>query len=855
MTQDDAPPSGPAALRFGSIEVRPAQRQLLIHGKAAPLGSRAFDLLLLLIEGRDRALPKQELLRAVWPDTVVEENNLAVQIGNLRKLLGAQAISTVPGRGYRFTIEPTGAPQDGALPPPRPAPASQPSLIGREMDLAALARLLPAHRLITLVGSGGIGKTRLARQLIADRRSLYAHGVGWVELAGLRDGGHVPAAIARALGLELAPGDPLASLTSALRPLTLLLALDNAEHLDEAVARTVDALLSQAVGVRIVVTSQVPLGLAAEQVFRLEPLDLPPPGATPEEAIGHGAVDLFVQRARAAEPRFALDARNVAAVIDICRRLNGIALAEEMAAARLPLLGVHGLAAALDEQLDLLRAKLRDVPPRQQTLRATLEWSHGLLSAPEQSVLRRLAVFAGGFTLEMAIEVAADADADAERWGLIDTLGVLVDRSLVMVDAGDPPRYRLLESTRAFALEQLAAFGEQDARRARHARTIRGHLWKCFETRFSAFDPAIASLEREVDNAREAMSWALRHDPETAVALAYPLAAVVRQVTNERAIWDATEPLIGDAIPIRLRAEWATGACAMVMMNSPYKRWAEVAVRLWREIGDTDGLMSALIPFVRADAEPPSAERLAAIRQLQVLNRDPHRPAGLRARGLLAEARAALLDGDHDRTQALLQGALHLSESASDSFVANAALLCLADNEMAAGRVEDAVAHSTHLAERLRSTRLTRLLGVVLINLCGGHLFLGSAPKARAVAVQAWPLACAFGYQMVLCDYLPLLAALEGRAEAAAQLLGCTDARLAILGFERQANEHRAVEQARRIACDRLGRAEFERLQALGAGLDDAEVEAMAFGTGGPHPANRAGDVRGGDDPLRCAGR
>jgi len=455
--------SAVTAYFFDRAEVRPAQRRVLVGGQAAPLGPRAFDVLLALIERSERTVPKQELLDAVWPGAYVEEHNLAVQVGNLRKLFGSGAITTVPGRGYRFTAALSHRPEPEPLASYAALPEALPTVIGRDEELAALNKLLPVHRLVSLVGASGIGKTRITQLLVAERRDLYAHGVGWVELAALTDGSQVPGAIARTLGLEMSQGAPLSALVAALRPLSLLLALDNAEHLTADVSRVVDALMQGTVGVRVIVTSQVPLGHEAEQVVRLGPLGLPPAGATATEAMQHGAVALFVQRAQAADRRFALDDDSAVAVINICRRLHGMALALEMAASRVPLLGVTGLAAALQDQLRVLNSKRRDTPLRHQTLHATLDWSYRLLPEQEKTLLHRLAVIAEGFSLELALEVVHGSATEAQRCALLDALGNLIDRSLVVADACNPPRYRLLECTRAYVQEQLAAAGEDHA--------------------------------------------------------------------------------------------------------------------------------------------------------------------------------------------------------------------------------------------------------------------------------------------------------------------------------------------------------------------------------------------------------
>jgi DNA-binding winged helix-turn-helix (wHTH) protein len=309
---------------FDRIEVRPARRQVLADGQVAALGSRAFDVLMTLIERRDRTVSKQELLDAVWSDSSVEEHNVVVQVGNLRRLFGAHTIATIPGRGYRFTAtleeRPDGAAHDERAGAQALALAldrdrdrdrdlreAAPDLVGRDADMALLRRLLPAHRLVTIVGAAGVGKTRVAQALLAMLRPLYAHGVGWVTLGALTDGSQVPQAIARSLGMALSAADPVAGLVAALRPSNLLLVLDNAGHLVDSIAKLAESLLRGTAGVQIVVTSKVPLALQLEQVCRLEPLGLPPVLASAGEAPKHGTAAAFVRRAVLADRQLVVD--------------------------------------------------------------------------------------------------------------------------------------------------------------------------------------------------------------------------------------------------------------------------------------------------------------------------------------------------------------------------------------------------------------------------------------------------------------------------------------------------------------------------------------------------------------------
>jgi len=498
---------------FGRFELVPSRRQLLVNGQPVAIGARAFDLLHALVERRERTVSKNELLDLVWPDVAVEEANLPVQISALRKLLGAAAIATVPGRGYRF-VAPTH--QDSAVPrspvAARPLlPAHGPPPIGRDDALRVLAELVRSHTLVTLTGPGGIGKTRLALAAAHTLSQAWPDGAAWVELADVLTDAQVAPAVAQALQLDF-PGPPGGvQLAGALKGRAMLLVLDNGEHVLQAVIEVVKALRSTATLVHVLLTSQETLRIPGEQVFSVPPLDLPALGEPANETFG--AIRLFVERARAADRRFVLDASNASAVAEVCRRLDGLPLAIELAAARVPLLGARGLRDRLAHQFDLLTRGARDAMPRHQTLRGTLAWSYSLLDDAEQTVLRRVGVFVGGFTLELAQAVAGDEAMDG--WSVLEALGGLIDKSLVSVDSGEPVRYRLLETMRAFALERLAEVGEIPAIEERHARAVAALFERVDESRFGDAGTAGAAevtrlLLPEIDNARAALAWSLR---------------------------------------------------------------------------------------------------------------------------------------------------------------------------------------------------------------------------------------------------------------------------------------------------------------------------------------------------------
>ena len=459
--------------QFGRFELRPATRQILVDEQPATLGARAFDLLLALLERRDRLVTKDELLEIVWPGLVVEENNLQVQVSALRKLLGPEAIATVAGHGYRFTLEPTQV----EAPPPSPArvaklnlPAQFASFVGRERELDDLRKLAAVNRLLTLIGVGGIGKTRLALQLAAIAADAHVDGVWFADLAPISDPRLVVNAIASTLGVREEAGRPIIeTLHQFIEDRALLLVFDNCEHLLLVCGQLARDLLQVGRKLAIVATSREPLHVSGEATYLLAPLPAPDPGGenSPDALRGYAAIQLFVDRAIAARPGFALTRENAAAVAQICRDLDGIPLALELAAARIRGMSPEAIAGHLSDRFLLLKGGDPTALPRQQTLRATMDWSYDLLAPQERALLQRLSVFAGGFALDAA--EAVGANDDLAPGDVLDALGHLVDKSLVAFDA-QMERYKLLETVRQYALERLADAGQEAQSRDRHLR-------------------------------------------------------------------------------------------------------------------------------------------------------------------------------------------------------------------------------------------------------------------------------------------------------------------------------------------------------------------------------------------------
>jgi predicted ATPase/DNA-binding winged helix-turn-helix (wHTH) protein len=531
------PPSKrPAGIAFGRFLVLPDRRDLVADGRPIKLGGRAFDVLMALIEVPGAVVSRDALKARVWPSRTVEDNNLAAQIVALRKAFGSEhgLIRTVAGRGYQFTgeIRPLSAATDGApdraagaaaasIQPPTNLPEQVTELIGREQELADILDLLAAYRFVNLTGPGGIGKTRLA--LAAARQVLpeFADSVWIAEFSAIADPGLVFATVAAAVGLQLGVGEISPQLVSqALAHRRLLLILDTCEHVIDAAAAMAEALLQAGSQVRIIATSREPLRAEGEQIYQVPPLALP--AADAENPWQFGAVRLFVVRSGARGVHIPEDPRVAAAIANICRRLDGIPLAIELAAARAATLGIEVLGAHLDDRFGLLTGGRRTALPRHQTLRATLDWSHGLLGGSERVILRRLAVFAGAFSVAAASMVAASPER--AQSDIIDELSSLVAKSLVRAEVKGPvTRYRLLDTTRAYALEKLKDSGEHERLLRRHAEYYRDLFERAeleWETR-----PIVEWLDDYawcIDNLRAALDWAFAPggDASTGVALA-----------------------------------------------------------------------------------------------------------------------------------------------------------------------------------------------------------------------------------------------------------------------------------------------------------------------------------------------
>lgn len=821
---------------------------LLRDGRPETLGARGVAVLAALVRNAGSHVTRQELLDAAWPGLVVEESNLSVQISAVRRVLaqvsgGDGWIETLARRGYRY-VGPHSRIDDAssdAAPAPVAAglPASTTRFIGRERELIELKHRLADARLVTVIGAGGLGKTRLALQAANEVAGAYRDGVAFVDLARIDDPARVPSAVAQALGVRDTPGRSLLdALTGHLRRRECLLVVDNCEHLLDPAAATIDALLAAAPGLSVVATSREALGLPGEQAYPLAPLALPGgAGDDEDEAYRSEAVQLFLDRARLRRPDYTLADGPSATIVQLCRRLDGIPLALELAAGRLPSLGATQIVARLDDRLRLLTAGSRTALPRQQTLRATLDWSHDMLPEPERALFRRLAVFPGSFALEAAVAVAAGDGQD--ELGVIELLSRLVARSLVIADfTPQGARYRLLETTRAYALERLAAADEVAAMRRRHATQVatlvaRAHddwlrlpedrWWSTYAGAPDDLRAALAWVAGEGGDAALAFALAAGSGPlwlelslagegrERLKAAAASLPASASAADRARLhLWLGM--LLGDSLPADvLESKTRAVACAREaadagLLGLSLVQWAYTAAHLGR--------------LDEADAALDEAER--------VLPADA--PARLRARWAENRAFVETRRGRLAEGQSLLEASLAALQAGGHRREVARVLGNLADTRWALGDLAAAAEGFRALVQQAAALRMTEVMrGFALCNLAGVLTEAGELDAALAAAREGAPLMRANGALWIHADHHALRTALAGHLGVAALLAGHADARHAALHGARLANERRARERLQTLLDQGLPADEQARQLAHGARLDDDEALRLAL--------------------------
>jgi len=836
-------------LRFADFELRVQQRQLLHRGHRLQTGGRALDLLILLVEQRHRIVGKDELIDHCWSNQAVEPNNLAVQIWALRRLLGAEAIVTVPGRGYQFVantrVVPAGAEAAAGAPSTSaPLPRALPQLapmFGRADDLARLLALLQTHRLLTLLGPPGVGKTRLAHAVVAQRLQA-AEPALLVDLAKVAEASQVDAALREALGVaDAGPGQAdMLGWLGLLAGRPLLLVLDNCEHLSDAVATLAGVMLAQLPALRLLATSQRPLGLAVEQRLRLQPLALPasPPATSPALARSSPALQLLVARVQALEPEFQLADADLPTAMDLCRRLDGLPLAIELAAARVPALGLQGVQARLDARLQVLTRGA--APHRHASLAEALDWSVSLLPEPAKALLAALGVGQGSLCIDLALQMGQAVGLDEAA--AFDALAHLANHSLVLTETqARMPRLCLLDSVRAHALASLRARGQLERLQQHHAQalcSLLAHRGLARERGQISDDAALEGVRQDLNNIRAAMGWVLAA-PERApvghsiLADAWP-AMFFLGLYHEAMGWMlALQPRLTADTPARTAGYVLLGLGMMALRlqkPAPAQRHAllQRSQVLLDTLGRTEYAMAVRHALAHSACQlgrPQDALAAAdaALALLQPDDRANHRAILSIARGI-----ALALLGRQTDAEAALAEALPLCVPEHNGDLLFMLQCNLALLELLLGRHAAAAGRYADLTEAATARGMhSHVAAPLWAGLQASLLSLGDVDGARSAASETWRHMATVGQPLEGCLVHAWQLALAGQTEAALQLLGAGDRQLLLSGEARLVFEPMA--RSRLLDClgDAADTPQGLASRRQGATLTPAQVHDM----------------------------
>jgi predicted ATPase/DNA-binding CsgD family transcriptional regulator len=706
-------------------------------------------------------------------------------------------------------------------------PIQPTSFLGREHDVEEVKSLVGQHNLVTLSGAGGVGKTRLALQVGAELLDGYPDGVWFADLAPISDPELVSSVVAKVLGISQQEDRRVdESIPRWLKSKQLLLILDNCEHLIEASASTGDAIMRNCSKVRMLTTSRQALGINGEVVYRLPSLATPDrvAGLQVTEALQYAAIALFVDRAKAADNRFALTDETVPLVADICRRLDGIPLAIELAATRVKVLSMPSLAQRLNDRFRILTGGSRTALPRQKTLGALIDWSYDLLNPQEQTLLNRAGVFSGGFTLDAAMAVCAGDGIEATD--ILDLLSSLTDKSLVIADtSGGRERYHLLDSIRAYAMEKLAVGRESEGLARRHAEYFRDIAQRADEA-FGAMSTAtwLARVEPEIDNFRAAIDWAtgLGDDIALGGAIVAALSGLWREgglaAEGRRRITLAMKALDESKYP-RIAAELWMALAWLSSGKSGYNA-ADHARTLYEEVNDARRAARALrkVGFHLAQMGRLEEAADAIGRALAASQEYGDKTAVVNCLSAHAMISAALgdFDGGRDSYAKVLAAYRTLDDEHGVAYVMHN----LAALEFADGNVGQSVRHANEAAQILSRVRSSALKAALYNNITAYCIAVGDLSEAYAAVRQA--LHWAQGEQdslrvAIAVQHLALLTALRGNRQRAAILMGYVDTKYKELGMEREPVEAWGHDKLMAALREHLSDAELETLAAEGA--------------------------------------
>jgi predicted ATPase/DNA-binding winged helix-turn-helix (wHTH) protein len=827
-----------APYTFGRFTFDPTSVALFDEGDPVHLGTIELKILNVLLERPGVLVSKAELMSRVWGNSVVGDNALHVHIAGLRKRLGDNTISTKRGAGYRFAV-PFSREQRtsavGNLPILAGRGTGLSPLIGRDDDLLQVAQLLGTARLLSLTGPGGVGKTSLGLQAARQCANHFANGAWLVELSTLHDPRAAASQIAATLGLGLGKThNPLQTLARLIRDKNILLVLDNCEHLADACGEICELLLSVAPKLKILVTTREALSCAGEMIFVVPPLGVPGETSTTAASVRKSAAfELFLERARGAASGFAIDDDEVGIAARICRRVDGLPLAIEMVASWAAMFGLKALDERLDGSIDSWPRARSTAPPRHSTLTATLEWSHGLLSADEQIVLRRLSVFAGAFAMQAAEAVVSDERIRTES--LFDHVAALIRKSMVTVVAGTrPPMFRLLETTRALMAEKLAGATEGNSILRRHAtyvlKTVRRAIDELQTVPESVWLKRYASVLLDM---REALDWASREDPQLAITLAGDGWQIWREMSlhgEGRQRLNTITKLVDAETPPEHKLG-VQRALAELCLNSDSERFAYQSllevVSLIRELKLGPEYASAFFELgFAASVLGHTGDALGYVAEAIDLLQKSGRTRDL-ARAYATLSAIQVGAGQYSDAKDAGNKALRLCEIVGSDrgvFVVSANLL---EATVLAGHLPEAITEGNAIVARLRSTPYTELLGYALGLVSCTLLFQRAPEEALPLLREAAPILREAGLIFWLYDKFALRLALNGRQSDAAVVAGFA---FAVLEKSGRSGEALAV-QVREMLYSELQRAMSDDVvrQLVESGKHLTEERAIAL--------------------------
>ena len=796
-----APPNGDSrAYEIGPFQLDASAKVVTREGSPVPLGPRAVALLSLLVRYANQYVPKARLMDEAWPGAIVVQTNLTVQISAIRRVLaeapgGDRWIETLNRRGYRFVGPVTPITSDAAIRSGNqralsnlPEPLT--SFVGRVKEVVELRHLLACNRLLTVTGPGGVGKTRVAVQVAVGVKSDWRDGVWFVDLAPTANPSLVPKVVAQALGVMEVASEPLTeTLNSRLRSMRALLILDNCEHLLEACAGLIEALLREAPNVRIIATSREAMHVVGEQCYHLSPLSLPTAGDDLETVSESEAVALFVERARLQQQGYVVTAQRAPAIAELCMRLDGMPLALELAAARIAVLPIERIVERLNDRFSLLTGGLRTSLPRHQTLRTTIAWSYDLLSEHARTLFSRLSIFPGGFSLEAAEEVGAGDGI--RRNDILDLLSALIDKSLVLVE-GSGERYRLLETIRQFARERLQNSGEQATLQERHfdwylrlATRMEPSLGGGPQQKL-----ALDALEADHDNLRAALAWSFEADKGDSALL---LCGVLYRFWSRRGYWREGYAACARALKqstllsdkaARAKVLLTAGSIGNNVPEAETRVLLEDAIALSREAGDPNTEAMALNNLARV---LDWNVQLARARLLLEQGREINRKLGnktLELHNMSNLVNVLRRQRHHAEALALAEEGLASSRSLGDRWLEAIFLYVLGRVALDRGDIT--------IAQRLNEQTLAIARDMVmpdwqsfsLVKLAFLAVLRGDAGESRRYLAEAVEICRRFGGRLSLSECfaaMGVLASHAGQHEQAARFSGVSAALLGSL--------------------------------------------------------------------------